>query len=150
MKCGCCHEVGHNRTTCPKNPPHPALCRLPQSPPVELMRMLISPSQALDLAIDGKTADALANATRQIAGLARDGVRHLVCSDILTALAELDLRAKQIAPEVLGRVEESCRAIEEARDALTAAEAQHVRAKAEVFLALGYRAHAEAMMGTPR
>ena len=145
MKCGRCHEAGHNRTTCPKNPPRPQERLLPQAPPDELMRVLISPSQALDLAVEGKTADALANATRQIGVLTRDGVGHLVCSDILTALAELDLRAKQLAPEVLGRVEESRRAIEEARAALAAAETQHTRAKAEVFLVLGYRAHAEAL-----
>jgi len=119
--------------------------QLPSLPPDELMRVLIPPTQALDLIIEGKTAEALANATRQIGGLTRDGLGHLVCSEILTALAELDLRAKQIGPEVLGSIEESHRAIEEARAALTAAETKHTRAKAEVFLALGYREHAEAL-----
>jgi len=132
VKCSLCREVCH-----PSRP----LERLPQAPPDELMRVLISPSQALELAVEGKTADALANATRQIVVLTRDGVGHLVCSDILTALAELDLRAKQLAPEVLRRVEESHRVIEEARAALAAAEAAHAKAKAAAFLALGYREH---------
>jgi len=118
--------------------------RLPQPPPHDLMRMLIPPAQALDLVTQGKTAEALANATRQIGKLTRDGLGHLACSDILTALAELDLRARQIAPETIERVAEN-RAIEEARAALAAAEVLHTRAKAEAFLAIGYREHAEAL-----
>jgi hypothetical protein len=123
----------------------PAPERLPQSPPDELMRMLIPPSQALALLTEGKTAEALANATRQIGAMTREGLGHLACSDILTALAELDLRARQLAPSAIASIGATDRAITEARAALVAAEAAHARAKAEVLLALGYREQAEAL-----
>ena len=142
MKCGLCRESGHNRTTCPQNPPRAASGRLPQAPPDELMRMLISPSQALDLVVEKKTADALANATRQIGDMTRDGLGHLACSDILTALAELDLRAKQISPQMLSSLDDSREAIIRAHAALVAAEKLHMRAKAEILFALGYRQQA--------
>lgn len=142
MKCSLCRESGHNRTTCPKNPPRPQAGRLP---PNELMRVLISPSQALDLVAEKKTADALANATRQIGDMTRDGLGHLACSDILTALAELDLRAKQISPQMLRNLEDTREAILRARAELAAAETLHTRAKAEIFRSLGYREQAKAL-----
>lgn len=119
--------------------------RLPPAPPAELMRVLIPPTQALALITQGTTADALANATRQIGTMTRDGLGHLACSDILTALAELDLRAKALPPELVDQIDSTDRAITEARAALAAAEAAHTRAKAEVLLAIGYREHAETL-----
>ena len=145
MKCGLCREAGHNRTTCPKSPPRQHAGALPRLPPAELMRMLISPGQALDLLVEGKAAEALANATRQIGGLQRDGLGHLVGSDILVALAELDLRAKELGPAPVHIIKQTERALEEAKERLVAAERAHARAKAEALIALGYRQQAEAM-----
>lgn len=136
MKCGLCRKGGHNRTTCP-TPSGPHV------PPDELMRALIDPRQALALVTEGKTAEALANATRQIGALNRDGLGHLVCSDILTALAELELRARQLAPATIEGVQSTRDAIESAKAALAAAERAHARSKAEVLVSLGYRAKAE-------
>lgn len=50
MKCSLCRESGesgHNRTTCPKDPPRAQAGRLPPALPNELMRVLISPSPTL-------------------------------------------------------------------------------------------------------
>lgn len=145
MKCSRCREHGHNRTTCPKNPPRPLSGRLSQSPPDDLMRMLIDPAQALALVAEGKVAEALANATRRIGEMNRDDLGHLACSDILIALAELDLRGKQISPEMLDGIRSTGEDIEAAKAALVAAERAHARAKAEVLSVIGYRERAEAM-----
>ena len=145
MKCGRCREVGHNRTTCPKNPPRPPSGRLPQTPPDELMRMLIDPRQALALVTEGTAGAALANATRRIGEMNRDGLGHLACSDILVALAELELRARQIDPERLDSIRSTAAAIDAAEVALEAARRAHARAKAEVLVTLGYREKAEAV-----
>ena len=138
MKCGLCRESGHNRATCPKNPPH-APSRLPTLPPDELMRLLIESTQVLELVIEGTAADALANATRRIGEYSRDGLGHLVCNEILVALAELDLRAKRLDPAMRDAVRTTYQAIDAAEQALEAARREHARAKAEVLLALGYR-----------
>jgi len=107
--------------------------------------MLIPPSQALELVAQQKTAEALANATRQIGGMTRDGLGHLACSDILTALAELDLRGRQVSPQMLRSLDDTRAAITRAHAALATAEALHARAKAEILLAIGYREQAEAL-----
>lgn len=119
--------------------------RLPKSSPAELLRMLIPASQAFDLTITGTAGDALANATQRIGQIKQDGLAHLVCTDILDALAELVLRAKQLSPEMLGNVHSCREAVEAAKRALAAAEQAHARAKAEVFAALGYKEQAEAL-----
>ena len=107
--------------------------------------MLIPPSQALDLVAQQKTAEALANATRQIGGMTRDGLGHLACNDILTALAELDLRAKQVSPQMLRSLDDTREAIRRAHAALAAAETLHARAKAEILSTIGYREQAEVL-----
>lgn len=114
--------------------------RLPRATPDELVRMLIPPVQALDLVLLGTTADAVANATRGIGKLRDDGLDHLACGDIVVALAELDLRAKALAPEVVQRIRDTSDAIAEAEKALDAARRAHARAKTEVLAALGYKA----------
>ena len=119
--------------------------RLPQSPPHELMRVLIDPMHALVLVTQGKVGEALANATLRIGDLNRDGLGNLVCSDILIALAELELRARQLTPATIESVQSTSTAIESAKAALAAAERAHARAKAEVLVALGYREKAEAL-----
>lgn len=139
MKCGRCRKSGHNRTTCPQHPQSLSTTRLPPSPPNELMRMLIDPRQALALVTEGTAGAALANATRQIGAMNRDGLGHLACNDILTALAELELRARQLAPATIESVQSTHTAIESAKAALAAAECAHARSKAEVLVALGYR-----------
>ena len=142
MKCSLCREAGHNRATCPKNPSRrdqqPA-GRLPRSSPEELMRMLIPPSQALDLVSTGTAGDALANAMRQIGELTKSGLGNLACTDILDALAELVLRAKQVPRAAICNIAASREAIEAAKTALAAAEREHARAKAEVLSSLGYK-----------
>ena len=139
MKCGRCRKSGHNRTTCPQRPLQSLSTRLPPSPPNELMRMLIDPRQALALVTEGTAGAALANATRQIGEMNRDGLGHLACSDILTALAELELRARQLTPATIESVQSTRTAIESAKAALASAECAHARSKAEVLVALGYR-----------
>lgn len=141
MTCGRCRESGHNRTTCPKSERLP---QVPQASPAELLRVLIDPMHALTLVTEGKTAEALANATRQIGELNRDGLGHLACSDILIALAELELRSRQL-PAAIAGVRSTRAAVESAKAALAAAEHEHVRSKAEVLSALGYREKAEAL-----
>lgn len=128
-----------------KKPKRQQISDLPRSTPAELMRVLIDPMHALVLVVEGTAADALANATRQIGEMDRDGLGHLACRDILTALAELDLRARQIAPEKIAGLRTTADAIEEARRALAAAERAHVRAKAEVLAAIGYHDKVEAL-----
>lgn len=105
--------------------------------------MLIDPMQALMLVTQGKAGEALANATRRINELNRDDLGHLVCSDILIALAELELRGRQISAEMLESVESTREAIDSAKAALAAAEHAHARSKAEVLIAIGYREKAE-------
>ena len=139
MKCGLCRESGHNQKTCPKRPSQSSPTRLPRATPDELMRMLIDPMQALVLVTEGNAGEALANATRRINELNRDDLGHLVCSDILIALAELELRGRQISPKMLESIQSSSKAIESAKAALTAAECAYARSKAEVLIALGYR-----------
>lgn len=119
--------------------------RLPQAPPDELMRVLIDPMHALDLVAEGKVAEALANATRRIGELNRDDLGHLTCSEILIALAELDLRARQLPPSMIEDLHTTHDAITAAEIALEAARHAHIRAKAEVFNSLGYREKAEAL-----
>jgi hypothetical protein len=109
------------------------------------MRMLIDPMQAIDLVAEGKAAEALANATRRIGELQRDDLGHLVCSDILIALAELDLRGRQLPPAMIEDLHSTHDAIAAAELALEAARSAHLRAKAEVLVALGYREKAEAL-----
>ena len=117
--------------------------RLPQSSPDELMRMLIDPTHALDLVAEGKAAEALANATRRIGELNRAGL--LPCSDILAALAELDLRARQLPPSMIEDLHVTHAAITVAEAALEAARRAHTRAKAEILIAIGYREKAAAL-----
>lgn len=119
--------------------------RLRQSPADDLMRMLIDPMHALDLVAEGKVAEALANATRRIGEIQRDDLGHLVCGDILIALAELDLRARQLPPAMIEDLHSTHDAIAAAEAALEAARRAHIRAKAEVLVAIGYREKAEAM-----
>ena len=107
------------------------------------MRILIDPMQALVLVTEGKAGEALANATRRINELNRDDLGHLVCSDILIALAELELRGRQISPKMLESIQSASKDIESAKAALTAAEHAYARSKAEVLIALGYREKAE-------
>ena len=145
MKCSLCRQPGHNRATCPKSPKQQASGRLPRSSPEELMRMLIPPSQALDLVSTGTAGDALANAMRQIGELTKSGLGNLACADILDALAELVLRAKRVSPAALCSIAASREAIEAARTALVVAEREHARAKAEVLVTLGYEEQAAAM-----
>lgn len=145
MKCGLCREAGHNRTTCPQSPPRQHAGALPRLPPDALMRLLIPPGQALDLLVEGKAAEALANATRQIGAMTSDGLGHLACSDILVALAELELRARKLGPAPVHHIQSTHDAVEEARIKLVAAERAHARAKAEALIALGYRQQAEAL-----
>jgi hypothetical protein len=111
----------------------------------ELLRMLIDPMQAIDLVAEGKAAEALANATRCIGELRRNDLGHLVCSDILIALAELDLRGRQLPPGMIDDLHSTHDAIAAAEAALEAARHAHTRAKAEVLVALGYREKAEAL-----
>jgi hypothetical protein len=136
VKCGLCRESGHNRTKCPKNTPHTHGGDLPRLPADELMRLLIPPWQAIDLLIKNTTAEAIANAMRQIGG------RH---RNILIALAELDLRAKELGPAPMHCIKVSAHALEEAKAQLAAAERAHARARAEVLIAIGYPQEAEAM-----
>lgn len=145
MKCSVCREIGHNRTTCPKNTARTRIIDLPRATPDELMRMLIDPIHALDLVAEGKAAEALANATRRIGELQRDDLGHLVCSDILIALAELDLRARQLPPDMIESLHSTQDAIAAAEAALESARHAHVRAKAEVLVKIGYREKAEAL-----
>ncbi len=145
MKCGLCRKSGHNRTTCPRNPPRVRASDLPRAAPDELMHMLIDPMQALALVTEGNTAKALANATRQIGELNRNDLGHLACRDILVALAELDLRATQISPELIEGFRTTRTAIAAAEEALEAARRAHTRTKAEVLIAIGYRAKVEQM-----
>jgi hypothetical protein len=119
---------------------------LPRTTPAdELMRLLIDPLHALALVTEGTVGEALANATRRIGELNRDNLGHLACSDILIALAELELRSRQLSPEMIGAIGSTNTAVEEAKRALAEAERAHARAKAEVLVALGYREKAEAM-----
>lgn len=145
MKCGICREAGHNRTTCPKSPPRRHDGALPSLPPDELLHILIDPMHALDLVAKDQVAEALANATRRIGELNRDNLGHLTSSDILIALAELDLRARQLPPSMIEDLHSTHDAIAAAEAALEAARRAHTRAKAEVLIALGYREKAEAL-----
>ncbi len=145
MKCGLCREVGHNRATCPKAPPRRPESPLPRLPAEELMRLLIPPAQALDLLVQGSAAEALANATRQIGDMNRGGIGHLACTDILLALAELELRAKKLGSAPVHRIQHTADALEAAKATLAQAEHAHARAKAEALVALGYRHEAEEM-----
>ena len=111
---------------------------LPRATPGELLRVLVPPSQALELVLMSTTADALANATRGFGKLRDDGLEHLACHDILDALAELDLRAKKMPPATIQRVFETRDAIAKAEAALASAKSAHARARAELLLALGY------------
>lgn len=105
--------------------------------------MLIPSAHALDLVVEGKAAEALANATRRIGALTRDGLGDLTCSDILVALAELELRSRSISPEMLTAIRATADAIEAARAAITSAQRAHARARSQVLAALGYREEAE-------
>src|SRR5262245_30415347 len=106
--------------------------RLPVSAPRDLMRWLIPHTQALDLARNYDTANAVANATRQFGVLDQQKLGHLAPLDMLTALAELDLQAKKLPPGLLEQVESTLTAMRTAEDALQAATKDHRRAKAEV------------------
>lgn len=145
MKCGLCHEGGHNRTTCTKAPRPRTVSELSRLPPDEAMRLLIDPAHALVLVTEGKAAEALANATRRIGELDRDGLGHLASSDILTALAELELKARQLPSIAIQRLRSTDEAIEAAKAALADAERDHARAKAEVLHAIGYQEAAKAL-----
>lgn len=114
------------------------LIPLPRSSPRELLRVLVPPAQAIELVLLGTTADALANATRGFGKLRDDGLDHLVCHDILDALAELDLRTKELSRAAIQRVAETRAEIDKAEAALDAAKSAHACAKAEIFRALGY------------
>lgn len=145
MKCGLCRESGHNQKTCPQGQRAMVNGPLSRSTPDELMRLLIDPGQALALVEQGNAAEALASATRRIGDLQRDGLGHLICTDILTALAELDLRARSLPEGMAARIGQTRDAVEIAKQALAAAEHEHTRAKAEVLIELGYREKAESM-----
>lgn len=119
--------------------------RLPQAPPDELLLVLIDPMHALDLVAKDQVAEALANATRRIGELNRDNLGHLTCSDILIALAELDLLARQLPPSMIEDLHATHDAIAAAEIALETARNAHTRAKAEILVSLGYREKAEAL-----
>jgi len=140
MKCALCREDGHNRTTCSRSPRQRAVGERSRFPPAEALRLLIDPDHALVLVTRGQVAEALANATRQVGALDRDGLGHLACRDILTALAELDLRARRLPATALQRLQSTARAIEDAKTTLAVAEQAHRAAEAEVLCAIGYQA----------
>ena len=100
---------------------------------------------ALELVANGQVAEALANATRRIGEMNRDNLGHLACSDILIALAELDLRARQLPPSMIEDLHSTHDAITAAEIALETARRAHTRAKAEILVSLGYREKAEAL-----
>lgn len=117
---------------------------LPQAPAADLMRGLIEPMHALDLVAEGKVAEALASATRQIGELSRNGLGNLTSSDILIALAELDLRARELPPAMIEDLHATHAAVAAAEAALQAARQAHARTQAEILRALGYHEKAEA------
>lgn len=119
--------------------------RLPVSAPRDLMRWLIPAAQALDLVRNGDTANALANATRQIGVADQHGFGHLAPRDMLTALAELDLQAKNLPPDLIEQIDSTLAAMRTTEIALELAKKEHRRARAEILFALGYHEEAEAM-----
>ena len=134
MKCGLCRQAGHNRTTCPKKTP------VLRDPPAVLMRNLIDPMQAVHLVVEGTAGEAVANATRRIGELKSLGP-WCPTDDIVIALAEVELRGRHAAAEILA-VRKARAALDAAKAALDAAERNHARSIAEVLTAIGYEDHA--------
>jgi hypothetical protein len=64
--------------------------------------------------------------------------------DILIALAELELRSRQI-PAAIENVRSTRMSVESAKAALAAARHEHARSEAEILIALGYHEKAEAL-----
>ena len=110
----------------------------PRATPAELLLLLVPPAQAVDLVALGKTADAVANATRALRKLRDDGLGHLTSDDILVALAELDLRSKGLAPELIHRLDAADAELATAEQTLAGARRARTRAREEILVALGY------------
>jgi hypothetical protein len=97
--CGFCNQSGHNRRACPLDratkPPHRSAGAAAMAPDVAMHTML-DVNYAIYLVTEGRVGEALSNATRAIAEVREAG---LVSSDtMIIALAELELRAREIAP----------------------------------------------------
>lgn len=84
-KCTLCRKPGHNRSGCPEKTPDPL-------PPDIALQTMITPLYATWLVTENAVGEALANATRALAGRGAGDA-------LLQALAELDLRARNLSPE---------------------------------------------------
>jgi aminoglycoside phosphotransferase (APT) family kinase protein len=93
------------------------------------MRMMLDPQYAVWLVVEGVVGDALANATNAIQAARRHG---LTSGDtMISALAELHRRARDITPETIAAAAHTRRKLEEAQ-------AAYSEAAAKITVHLGY------------
>jgi hypothetical protein len=121
-KCSHCHQSGHNRTTCQERDADPM-------PPNVAMRTMIDPLYAVLLVTEGSVGEALSNATRGAAQIRQLGLG--TGDAMIQALAELELRARSLPPEMIALAHDlKCR--------LDEAQAAYSREVAEICVRLGY------------
>lgn len=100
-------------------------------PPDVAMRTMIEPFYALWLVCEGSVGTALANCTRALSEARQVGVGVLAGDTMLIALAELERRSHDLAPEQLAYVRELRRKKDEA-------DVAYMVAAAKITEQLGY------------
>lgn len=75
-------------------------------PPDLAMRTMIDPFYAVWLVCEGSVGEALANCTRKTYEARKIGLGGLAGDTMLQALAELELRARDLPPELLAQARE--------------------------------------------
>lgn len=103
-KCSVCESTEHRADFHGSKRDRAAAGKLPELPPDIAMRTMIDPFYAVYLVTEGSVGEALANATRSGAEARKVGIT--VGDTMLTALAELELRARDLSPELIVQVRE--------------------------------------------
>lgn len=128
-KCSVCDSTEHRADYHGSKRERAAQGKMPELPPDVAMRTMIDPFYAVWLVSEGSVGEALANATRGLAEARKAGIT--VGDTMLQALAELELRARDLSPVLLVEV----RAL---RQKLDAAQSEYSAAAKKITDHLGY------------